>query len=192
MTPYEAACRAIDEFNESDPRREAAGGKSWSREVLYSHRMVEWVKRLAPQASEELLLAARAQHIGRWKTPRSEYPEGRMGYLHWREGLKKFHADTLGGIMQRAGYAEPSIAKIRPILLRKNLAADPEGQTLEDAACLVFLQFEFADFAAKTADAKVVDILRKTWGKMSTRAHEEAHRLSLGDHATELVRKALG
>ena len=129
--------------------------------------MVDWVRALAPGASEELLLAARAQHVRRWTVPRSKYPEGRNGYLRWREGLKKFHADTLAAIMKEAGYADAAVEKSRSLLVRKNLASDAEGQTLEDAACLVFLQFEFAEFSAKTEPGKMVDILRKSWGKMS-------------------------
>ena len=182
MTPYEAACAAIDRANAADP----AG-----HELPYSRRMVEWTRTLAPGASEELRLAARAQHVRRWETPRSAYPEGRAGYLRWREGLKKFHADVLAALMREAGYAEASVAKAAGLLLRKNLAADPEGQTLEDAACLVFLQFEFADFTTKTEEGKVVDILRKTWGKMSPAAREAALKLSFAPREADLVNRAL-
>ena len=180
---YDSACAAIDRANSEDPKK---------YEVLYGQRMVEWVRALAPGASEELLLAARAQHVRRWTVPRSRYPEGRTGYPRWREGLKKFHADTLAAIMKEAGYAEASIAKSRSLLVRKNLADDAEGQTLEDAACLVFLQYEFAEFSGKTEPGKMVDILRKSWGKMSPAAREKALQLQLGAGELELVKKALG
>ena len=188
MTPYETACGAIDRANSADPRREDGS----PREVLYSRWMVDWARRLAPGASEELLLAARAQHVCRWTVPRSTYPEGRAGYLRWREDLKKFHAGEAAGILEAAGYDAASIGKVRTILLRKNLAADPEGQTLEDAACLVFLERELAPFAGKTDEAKVVDILRKTWGKMSPRARGLAQGLSYGPREAALLAKALG
>lgn len=183
MTPYASACAAIDRANAEDPR---------DCEVLYGRRMVDWVRVLAPGASEELLLAARAQHVRRWTVPRSTYPEGRNGYLRWREGLKKFHADTLASIMKEAGYGDASIEKARSLLVRKNLAVDAEGQTLEDAACLVFLQFEFAEFSARTEPDKMVDILRKSWGKMSPAARDQALRLKLGVAELDLVKKALG
>src|SRR5579862_1201764 len=181
MTPFEAACAAIDRANAEDPQ---------GREVTYSRRMVDWVRALAPVASEELLLAARAQHLRRWTVARSSYPEGRNGYLRWREDLKKFHADTLARILKDAGYADESLAKTRSLLVRKNLSSDAEGQTLEDAACLVFLQFELADFAAKTEPGKVIDILRKSWKKMSPAARERALGLSLPPDQLDLVNRA--
>lgn len=183
MASYEAACAAIDRANAEDPK---------GAEALYGRRMVDWVKALSPEASDELLLAARAQHVRRWTVPRSSYPEGRTGYLRWREGLKKFHADTLAAIMTEAGYGAPAVAKARSLLVRKNLADDAEGQTLEDAACLVFLQFEFAEFSAKTEPGKMVDILRKSWGKMSPAARDRALRLPLGEAERNLVKQALG
>ena len=182
MTPYETACAAIDRANAEDPRK---------HELPYSERMVEWARKLSPQATDELLLAVRAQHLRRLTIPRSEYPAGLDGYLRWREKLKRFHADSLGTIMKDAGYGEFSIAKARGLILRKNLAPDPEGQALEDAACLVFLHHEFAGFAAKTAEEKVVEILRKTWGKMSPRAREFALALPYGGREGGLVKRAL-
>ena len=182
MTPFEATCAAIDRANAEDPQ---------GRELIYSHRMVDWVRALAPSASEELLLAARAQHVRRWTVARSTYPEGRNGYLHWREDLKKFHADTLGRFMKDAGYGDEAVAKTRSLLVRKNLSLDAEGQTLEDAACLVFLQFEFSEFAAKTEPDKMVDILRKTWKKMSPAAQERAIGLALPAEQLSLVKRAL-
>jgi hypothetical protein len=179
---YEAACAAVDRANGEDPS---------GQELLYGQRMADWTRKLAPQASEELLLAARAQHLRRWTVPRSTSPEGRTGYLQWREGLKQFHADALAAIMAETGYGEASIEKARRILIRKNHASDPEGQTLEDAACLVFLQFEFAPFSAKTEPDKMVDILRKSWEKMSTAAREQALGLPLGTAELGLVKRAL-
>jgi hypothetical protein len=180
---YEKASQAIDRANREDP----AG-----HELPYSERMVEWVRTLAPGASPVLLLAARAQHIRRWTIPRTGFPEGRTGYLKWRETLKKFHAENLSRIMNEAGYDGPSIEKARQILLRKNQSPDPEGQTLEDAACLVFLQFEFSGFSAKTAEDKVVEILQKTWQKMSPAARTAAEGLPYGGREAELLKRALG
>src|SRR3954470_22718147 len=112
MPRFESACDSIDRIHAEDPQ---------GREADYGRRMMDWVRALAPAASEELLLAARAQHIRRWTVPRSKYPDGRNGYLRWREDLKKFHADTLAGILKDAGYGEESQAKARSLLVRKNL-----------------------------------------------------------------------
>ncbi len=182
MSPFDAACAAIDRANAEDPH---------GRELAYSRRMVEGVRTLAPAASEELLLAARAQHLRRWTILRSTYPDGRAGYLRWREDLKRFHADQLEAILREAGYGAESIAKTRSLLIRKNLSSDAEGQTLEDAACLVFLQYELAEFAAKTDSDKTVDILRKSWKKMSPAARERALALALGPEERRLVERAL-
>ena len=182
-TPYEAAAAAIDRANAEDPR---------GREKEYGDRMVAWARRLAPDASEELLLAVRAQHARRGSIPRTDFPEGRTGYLAWREKLKRLHADLAAGLLKDAGYGEASISKVRSLITRKEKAADVEGQVLEDAACLVFLETEFAAFAAKTDDAKTVDILRKTWGKMSPAGRDAALKLEFGERETALLKKALG
>jgi hypothetical protein len=182
VSPYDLACEAIDRANAQDPV---------GHELVYSRRMVEWTLRLSPEATPELLLAVRAQHLRRWWIARSEFPAGRSGYLAWREKLKKFHADALATIMEESGFDEPSVAKARSLILRKNLASDPEGQVLEDAACLVFLQYEFSEFASKTEESKVIDILRKTWTKMSPRGREAALALSYPEREKATLTKAL-
>lgn len=183
MTPrYEAAATAIDRALEEDPK---------GREKDYGARMCAWARRLAPTASEELLLAARAQHVKRWSIPRSEFPMTRPGYLAWREKLKRVHADLAVELLQKAGYDEASTSKVRSLIQRKEKAADPEGQVLEDAACLVFLETEFAEFAAKTEEGKTIDILRKTWGKMSDAGRAAALTLTFGEREKALIGRAL-
>jgi hypothetical protein len=180
---YDAAASAIDRVNGEDPK---------GREKEYGERMTSWARRLAPGASEELLLAVRAQHARRGAIPRTDFPEGRTGYLAWREKLKRMHADIAAGILKDAGYGEASIAKVRSLILRKEKAPDPEGRILEDAACLVFLETEFAAFAAKTEEGKTVDVLRKTWAKMSPAGREAALKLEFGERENALLKKALG
>jgi hypothetical protein len=179
---YETACGAIDKANAEEPS---------GHELQYSRKMVEWIGKLAPDASPELLLAGRAQHIRRWTIPRSQYPEGRASYLRWRETLKTFHAGVLETIMREAGFELSSIEKARSILIRKNLAPDAEGQTLEDAACLVFLEFEFEGFIEQKTDEKIIHILRKTWLKMSPAARECALKLPVGGKVQSLMQQAL-
>lgn len=139
--------------------------------------MSGWLLRLAPDASEALRLAARAQHIGRWKIPRDSYPEGRNGYLKWRADLARFHADTTGAILAEAGYESALIERVAALLQKRGLKRDAEVQALEDAACLVFLEHEFTGFSRKHEDEKVVDIIVKTLAKMSGRGRAEAAKL---------------
>lgn len=41
----------------------------------YSRWLTEWVEKLEPSPSEELLIVARGQHIQRWTSPRNSYPD---------------------------------------------------------------------------------------------------------------------
>jgi hypothetical protein len=176
----EATLDRIDQVNRDDPRREidAATGDDVAVELLYGWRMSERLARLAPDAPETLRVAARAQHIARWRIPRDSYPEGRTGYKQWRSELARAHADQAGAIMAEVGYDDASISRVRDLLVKKGLKRDPEVQLLEDVACLVFLEHYFADFARKHERAKLVDIVQKTWKKMSERGHQAALELA--------------
>jgi hypothetical protein len=174
---FRAAIAAMDALNAEDPTLETHEGGDLPAALLYGQRMSAWLLRLAPDASEALRLAARAQHIGRWKSPRSAYPVGREGYLKWRGDLARFHADTAAAILAEAGYEGAIIERVGALLQKKQLKRDAEAQTLEDAACLVFLEHEFTEFSRKHEDDKVVDIVAKTLAKMSDRGRAEAAKL---------------
>lgn len=176
---FRHAIDRIDAANDDDPRRamDERTGEEVARERLYARRMTEALARLDRDASVALRLAVRAQHIRRWTIPRDEYPMDRAGYLRWREALKRFHAETTAAILRDVGYDEETIARVSSLLRKERLRTDPETQTLEDAACLVFLEYEFADFAPRHDDAKIVEIVRKTWGKMSERGHAAAREI---------------
>lgn len=188
---YQAALAAFDAANAEDPRVVAWEGRSYPAEVLYAERMSRWLDRLRPDASEALRLAVRAQHIRRWEIPRAGYPKDRAGYLAWRTELKRFHARVAGGILAGLGYDEASVARVRSLVKKERLKQDEEAQALEDVACLVFLENYFADFSTQHEQAKVVDIVRKTWGKMSEAGRRAALALELPDAARALVEKAL-
>jgi len=183
---------AFDAANARDPNQILIGGSPQPRELVYSQRMTDWLQRLDPSASEPLRLAARAQHICRWTRPRSDYPMTRGGYHRWRTDLGRFHAETAGGIMREAGYDQSTIDRAGSLLRKEHLKTDPEAQMLEDVICLVFLENYFADFASQHPRKKVIEIVRKTWKKMSPRGHEQAMRLSLSPTVAELVAEALG
>jgi hypothetical protein len=188
---FAAALRRFDEENSHDPNSEIADGLSRPRELLYAERLTNWVLRLCPEASEELRLAARCQHICRWENPREKYPMTRAGYLKWRADLKKFHAEKSGTILRAVGYDDETIRRVQDLNLKKNFPADVEVRVLEDALCLVFLEFQFAGLAAKTDDDKTINALQKSWGKMTEAARAEALKLNYGEREKALLQRAL-
>ncbi len=188
---FQRAIAGIDQANKADPNIEPGEDKNYPREYLYSLRMSARLERFDPQASESLRLAARAQHIQRWKIPRSDYPQGRQGYKKWRSELAKFHAETTGNIMAESGYDAKAIERVKTLLQKKQLKRDDEVQALEDVICLVFIEHYLADFATKHPEEKVVDIIRKTWKKMSPKGHSAALKIPLTQQLGALVEKAL-
>lgn len=193
---YQAAIAAFDRANAEDPNREMADGKEYPKELLYAQRMCEMQERYAPEASEAAKLAVRAQHIQRWKIPRSNYPMDRQGYLQWRTGLYKFHAETAGNLMKEAGYDDEMIARVRTTVSKKGLKVNPETQLMEDVADLVFLEHYLTGFAAQHPEydeEKWVQIIRKTWQKMSPRAREFAlaGKIKLPEALVPLILKAV-
>lgn len=184
----DTAIARFDAVNAEDPRRDA--GEPY--ELVYARRMTAWLERLEPEAPEELRLAVRAQHIGRWRLPREHFPEGRAGYKRWRSECARMHADIAAAILGELGYSADVVQRVRDLLTKKRLAQDPDVQTLEDVACLVFLEHYFADFARKHDRDKLVDIVRKTWAKMSERGRAAAAALALPPDLAALVADALG
>jgi hypothetical protein len=166
-TKYAAVIALIDQANAADPTSIEYQGESYPKEVLYAERHLAWALRLQPNAAECLRIAAKTQHICRWESPRSDYPMNRVGYLKWREDLKRFHAKRAGMLMAAAGYDAESIVRVQSLNLKKGIKADADCQTLEDALCLSFLELGFDDLIAKYAEAKVLSILQKTAVKMS-------------------------
>jgi len=188
---FEDALRRFDEENALDPNTEVVSGVPQPRELVYARRLYDWVLKLAPNASQELLLAARSQHICRWTIPRNQYPMDRVGYLKWRNDLKQFHAKKSGEILRELGFAENIIARVQALNLKKDFPRDAEGRVLEDALCLVFLEHQFADLAARTDEDKIINAVQKTWKKMTPAAREHALRLPYGPNEKALLDRAL-
>jgi hypothetical protein len=189
---FGAVIAAIDSVNFRDPNRIDVGGRSEPVELAYSRRMSKMLDQFRPEASEALKIAARAQHIERWTSSRADYPDGRVGYLRWRTDLKNYHAQRAGELMGQCGYGSDIIARVQSLIRKERLKYDAEAQALEDVICLVFLEYYFADFANKHAEEKVIDILRKTWAKMSEEGQAAALTLALAPAAQELLTRALG
>jgi hypothetical protein len=178
MSRIEDAVRRFEERHREDPR--SAGGRAATYSLWYHQRLAAWVLRLAPDASEALRLAAACQHIGRWELPRAAFPEGLAGYKRWRSELARRHATEAEEILRAVGYDESVVGRVRALLMKKGLKADPEVQLFEDAICLTFLENELEEFAAKHDEPKLASILAKTWAKMSPAGHRLALDLCAG------------
>ncbi len=185
------AYHLIDQANSKDPNTEEVNGKSIAKELIYAQRMTETLEKFDPNASDILKIAARSQHICRWEIPRNSYSMDRVGYLKWREDLKKFHASKASEILEKIGYADEQINRVAFLLQKKKLKKDEDTQTLEDVICLVFLNFYYESFLVKHSDEKVIDILQKTWRKMSEKGHQAALQLSYSVKGLELIKQAL-
>lgn len=182
---------AIDSANAQDPNTESLQGSAHPKELLYGQRMTEWLKRLNPGAADALQIAARGQHICRWMVPRDSYPKTRPGYLAWRTFLYKFHADKLKELMREAGYGDADCERVRKILSKKDIKKDADSQLVEDTACLVFLEYYLPAFVETQPEEKLIPIIRKTWGKMSEAAHQQALSLKFPDEVLPLIQRAL-
>ncbi|WP_419213134.1 DUF4202 domain-containing protein [Maribacter sp. X9] len=185
------AFQHFDAANKEDPNTEEYQGRTYPKEVLYGIRMTERLNEFDPNASEALRLTARCQHICRWEIPRESYDMTREGYLRWRQDLKKFHAEKASEILAAVGYDQDTIKKVCFLLEKKQLKKNADTQALEDTICLVFLEYYFEPFAHKHPEQKTIDILQKTWRKMSDKGHDAALKLPLSKFSTDLVSKAL-
>lgn len=186
-----AAIARFDEMNRQDPRETSVDQGSLPTQLLEAERLEAWVLKRDPEPSEALLLAARCQHLQRFKFPRSDYPEGRTGYLKWRKELMKKHADLAGEVLSACGFDNQVIQEVRSINLKQDLKHNPDVQKMEDALCLSFLEHEYSDFAQKYDDEKVIAIVQKTWTKMSVDGQRLALTIPLFGRAQALVARAL-
>jgi hypothetical protein len=188
---FQAAMERFDAANAEDPNIETREGKPHPKELLYALRMSAALDRLDPNAPEAVRLAVRAQHICRWKIPRRDYPKDRDGYRKWRTDLGRFHADAAAKILRQTGYDEPAIQRVQSLIRKERLKADPDTQSLEDAVCLVFLEYYAAGFIQEHAEPKLLNIFRRTWNKMSPRGQQAALQLDLPAAVGAIVAKAL-
>lgn len=189
---FERAIALFDAANAEDPNQD----EGLPKELLYAQRMTEMIGRFAPGAGEVAQLAVRAQHIRRWTVPRSNYPMTKPGYFAWRTGLYKFHAETAGELMQQAGYDEATIERVKAAVGKQDIKNNPDTQLLEDVSSLVFMEYYMLGFAgqhAEYSEEKWLNIIRKTWKKMSDAAHVFATTggIKLPEALVPLIRKAV-
>lgn len=191
MSKLSAAFEHFDAYNQKDPNTFIWEGTAWPQEYFLAIKLHEWVNKLDPNAGEELLLASRSQHIGRWEIPRNSYPEGREAYLKWRKDLAQYHAEKAGTIMEQVGYSVAQIARVKQILLKQKLKVDHDVQTIENALCLVFLQFQYEDFYPKYEPDKLINILKKSLLKMDAHGHQFALALNYSEKGLYYIGEAL-
>jgi phosphate-selective porin len=192
MEKMDSAFALFDAYNRRDPHVLDREGERVAAEYFYALQLYRWVLRLQPDAGEALLLASRCQHIGRWEVPRSTYPQGKAGYFAWRTGLSKFHAEKAGRLLEEAGYGPEMRGEVASLLLKEGLRTNPDMQVMENALCLVFLEFQYEDFLLLHPDEKIIRILKKTWAKMSPPGREAALKLSFSERGGALIGMALG
>ena len=160
MTQLENVLLAIDNINSADTNTTLVDGISHPKELLYGQYMSACLDKYWPNASEQLQIAVRAQHVKRWHLKRTDFAIGKKGYLTWRKELGIFHAATAKSLMLEQGYSEQASDITAAIIRKENLKSNSESQTLEDVACLVFLQFYFDEFAAKHNEEKIIRIVQ--------------------------------
>lgn len=191
METYARARQLIDAAHAADPARAPDGRAA---ELVYGERVEAWVSRLIPAAPPHLRLAARCQHLERWLVPRATFPLDKPGYHAWRRSLYTKQAERARALLLEAGVSADEAAEVATWVSKTGLKTNAGTQALEDAACLVFLENEIGEFAAQHASyprEKFVDILRKTWRKMSPPAQAAALALDLPPPIAELVREAV-
>ncbi len=194
---FKQAVNLIDEANQEDPNQADAGnGRLMPKELLYSLRMSEMLQRFAPDADELIKIATRAQHIQRWQSHRKDFPMNRQGYLQWRSQLYKFHAQKAAEIMQKVGYDKFSIQRVEKAVGKRGIKVNPDAQLVEDVADLVFIEYYLLGFVNKHPDYKEekwIDIIRKTWNKMSEKAQRFAlsGKVKLPEGLAPLIEKAV-
>ncbi len=193
---FSRAIAMIDAVNSEDPNLVAVDGKQWPKELLYAHRMLDMLQRFKPNTDDAMKLAIRAQHIQRWQYPREGYPMNRIGYLQWRKDLYKFHANRACELLSEAGCDEKTIERVKDAVAKKGIKENPDTQLLEDIADLVFIEHYLAEFADKHPEydeQRWLEIIGKTWKKMSQQAQRFTLRggIKLPEELAPLILKAV-
>ncbi len=190
---FNDAINAIDEANADDPFTLTVDGEVAPKERTHAEMMTHWVLALNPEASEELLLAARAHHIRRWMVPRSTFPAGRTAYLRWRRALHALHAELAAAILEDCGYPRRSVERVAALVAKADLlqAGDLDAQTLEDALSLVFLDTQLEPLLDDLDDRRLRRALGRTWRKMSADGRTAARALSFSPRAIEALSRCV-
>lgn len=188
---FAAAVAAIDEANSHDPVTVTVDGVERPKELVHADAVERWVRTLDPEADELQLLAARAHHLRRWVVPRSDYPEGRAGYLRWRTDHKRRQAAEVAEILAAHGYDPAEIERVGSIVAKRGLGSDPQVQTHEDALCLTFVELQFDELTEQLGHDHMVAVVRKTIAKMSPAGVAAAAAIALSPQGSEVLAAAV-
>lgn len=188
---FDAAVAAIDAANAADPTVIEVRGTVQPLAQVHGRLAAEWVAQLHPDAHESWLLAARAHHLRRWELPRTQYPEGKAGYLRWKRDQRQRHGRDVGALLATVGYDVEGIERVQALVRRDHLATDPGSQAVEDAACLVFIETQLAEIAGKLDHDHLIDVIRKTAKKISPAALAAVAQIPLGEAERALLAAAL-
>lgn len=188
---FSAAVAAIDAANAGDPNRIVVDGQAVAKELAHADVVERWLLALQPDADELQLLAARAHHLRRWVVPRSDYPDGRAGYLRWRADHKKRQAGEAAELLIAHGFEAEEVERVATLIAKRGLGTDPQVQVHEDALCLAFLELQFDAVANQLGDEHTVEVLRKTLVKMSPEAIELAGTIPVSAAGADLLDAAL-
>ena len=188
---FTRALAAIDAAHAADPNKIVIAGQEVPYELHYAQKMTAYLSKRDPDANETLRLAIRSQHFRRWEVPRSSYPMTKIGYHSWRGFLKKRQAEQASEVCSASGYGPEDAERIAALVRKEDLKQDEETMVLEDVACLVFLDDQFEEFEKNHDEEKIINILRKTWGKMSPKGQDMARSMKMEGRPAELMKKAL-
>lgn len=188
---FDKATTALKAAHLQDPNIEISGSEKIPAEWLYIQRLLDTLSHVYPSASEALTIAAYCQHLYRWEIKRTDYSEGRVGYYQWRDFLGDYQAEKAKAILKDSGYSDDFISEVVNILKKLNIHRVDEAQQLEDVVCLVFLEFYMNDFMQGKSETQLIQIVQKTWGKMSSHGHHVALQLNLPEPTRRIVNLAL-
>ncbi len=193
---FTKAIELIDKANSEDPNQVTVNGECWSKELLYSHRMTGMLERYKADTDDMMKISVRSQHIKRWKSDRKEYPMNRKGYHQWRTSLYTFHANTVGLLLEETGYDDDFIDRVKRAVAKKSIKTNEDTMLVEDVAALVFIEYYMLPFVERHPDyteEKWIDIIQKTWRKMTEQAHLFAlsGSVKLPESLIPLIQKAV-
>lgn len=185
------AVARIDASNCADPNQVSIRGTVRPLALVHGQLATEWINHLVADPADELIIAARAHHLRRWELPRSTYPEGRAGYLRWRQDQKARHCGAVGDILTSVGYPAGVIDRVQELIRNKGRASgDDDFQALEDASCLVFLETQLAAMSERLDRPHLIEVIRKTARKMSPDGVAAIDRIDLGETEKALLGEA--
>lgn len=161
---------AIDAINAEDPTHIEFAGSSGPKELVHAQRMSYWLGRLVAHPSDAQRIAARAHHLRRWAYPRTDYPDGRSGYLRWRAAARRRHVAETAELIGDHGGDDSLITEVSDIISKNAEQAPVSVQAQEDALCLTFCELQLDEMLEHLGRERTVEIVAKTIHKMSSAA----------------------